>query len=112
MGILKDAGDSLLKYGEIIVNKTEEYTRIAKLTFDIKKLEGEEEKVKIEIGSLIIEKIGKGVKTLNLNDEEIKSLYDKIKKINDNIKSIRKKIEKHKKAGSTKPESENTEGKK
>lgn len=102
MGIFKDAGESLLKYGEIIVNKTEEYTKIAKHTFDIKKLEGDEEKIKIKIGDYIINKLEKGEFNADLKDKEISALYDDVVGIRNKIKSIKAEIEKQKKSRSTK----------
>lgn len=57
MGVFKDVGDSLLKYGEIIVNKTEEYSKILKLKLDIKKIEGEIERIERRIGQHVIEKV-------------------------------------------------------
>jgi hypothetical protein len=106
MGIFKDAGESLLKYGEIIVNKTEEYTKIAKHTFDIKKLEGDEEKIKIKIGDLVIDKFEKGEKGIDLKDKEISALYDDIIAIREKIKSIKAEIEKEKKGESTKEQAD------
>jgi hypothetical protein len=102
MGIFKDAGESILKYGEIIVNKTEEYTKIAKYTFDIKKLEGDEEKIKIKIGDLIIDKLDRGEKEFDLKDEEIGTFYNEILSISEKIKSIKAEIEEEKKSKSTK----------
>ncbi len=104
MGIFKDAGESLLKYGEIIVNKTEEYTKIAKHTFDIKKLEGDEEKIKVQIGKIIIEKLEKGEIKADLKEKEISRLYDEIIIIREKIKSIKAEIEKQKKSKSTQEE--------
>ncbi len=111
MGIFKDAGESLLKYGEIIVNKTEEYTKIAKHTFDIKKLEGDEEKIKIKIGDFIFDKLEKGEKGADLKDREIGNLYNEIISIREKIKSIKADIEKQKKSKSTKEKADTDDGK-
>jgi len=55
MGILKDVGDALVKYGDVLVNKTEEYTRIAKLSLDIKRLEGRRDDIYRDVGRQVIE---------------------------------------------------------
>jgi len=44
MGFFKDAGDSIAKYSNIFISKTEEYSRVAKITIEIKKLESEKAK--------------------------------------------------------------------
>jgi hypothetical protein len=111
MGIFKDAGESLLKYGEIIVNKTEEYTKIAKHTFDIKKLEGDEEKIKIKIGDLVIDKLDKGEKGVDLKEKEISALYDEIITIREKITSIKVEIEKEKMGKSTKEQGDTDQDK-
>jgi hypothetical protein len=63
VGILKSAGDSFMKYGELIINKTEDYTRIAKLKIDIKRLETEVDKCHIQAGKLAINEYNNGNKS-------------------------------------------------
>ena len=36
MGIFKDTGDTIARYGEIIINKTEVLAKIGKLNLEIK----------------------------------------------------------------------------
>lgn len=109
MGLFKDAGESIFKYGELIVSKTEGYTKIAKLTYDIKKLESAEGKVKVEMGDYIIKKIEAGDSGIDLNDKEIKDLHKKIEKIRNDISAIRTKIEEHKKSKTSKDDSKKSE---
>jgi hypothetical protein len=93
MGILKDAGDSILKYSEKLVNKTEEYAKIGKLTLDIKKHEGDIDKANREIGELVMEKISSGAASIDVNDVILKNLSEKIKSIRLEIDQKKKMIE-------------------
>lgn len=92
MSFFRDAGDSLIKYSEIIVNKTEEYTKIAKLTLDIKKLESDIEKIQSELGRFVIVSFESGQKSVDMSDPHIADFLNKIKENIAGIESKREEI--------------------
>ena len=102
MGIFKSAGGSFLKYGEKIVNKTEDYTKIAKLKIDIKRLEEEIEKCYIKAGRTAVSEYKKGIASMTLSD--IKEVVDKIENSNALIESKRMDIEELKRKSSVQEE--------
>jgi hypothetical protein len=81
MSFWKDAGKSFIKYSEKIVEKTEEYTKIAKLILDIKKLENSIESLHCGIGEYIIRKINEGARDIAFDDDFIR---DHAQRIRDN----------------------------
>jgi hypothetical protein len=93
MGILNDAKDTLLKYGGIVVQKTELYTRIAKLNIEIQRLTIDVDKSKQAIGTLVLDRITNGDTTLKLSDASVKELADKVKDLQEQITLKQKKIE-------------------
>jgi hypothetical protein len=101
MGFFKDAGESLFKYSEKLVNKTEEYAKIAKLTMDIKRYENNIEKIHAEIGAYIKKLIGQGETTINLEEQYIKEKSESIDEINKNIENKRREITEIKKEKSS-----------
>ncbi|HPJ37906.1 MAG TPA: hypothetical protein PLT75_05650 [Spirochaetota bacterium] len=88
MSFFKEAGDSLVKYTEKIVNKTEEYAKIGKLTLDIKKLEGSIDKINKELGEYVMSRISEGSDSLSFSDEII---IEKSQMIRDNLSTIESK---------------------
>jgi hypothetical protein len=92
MSFFRDAGDSLIKYSEIIVNKTEEYTKIVKLTLDIKKLESDIEKNQSELGKYVIVSLENGKKSVDLDDPHIAVFFSKIKEDTASIENKREEI--------------------
>jgi hypothetical protein len=92
MSFFRDAGDSLIKYSEIIVNKTEEYTKIAKLILDIKKLESDIEKNQSELGKFIIVCLENDQKSLDLDDPHVVAFFSKIKEDKAGIETKREEI--------------------
>ena len=104
MSIFKEAGDSILKYGEIVINKTEEYTKIAKLKLEIKQLEGEIEKCHIRAGRLAASEHQKGQPTFDLTQNEIKEIVEKIDSLNEKIEMKKREIESVKKGKDTEKE--------
>ncbi|HQO03928.1 MAG TPA: hypothetical protein PLI62_16850 [Spirochaetota bacterium] len=97
MSFFKEAGDSLIKYTEKLVNKTEEYAKIGKLTLDIKKLESGIDKIHKEIGEYLMTKLHEGADSLSFSDQIIQ---ERSQSISDNlamIKSKRAEIEELKK---------------
>lgn len=101
MGFLKDARRSFLKYSEMLVDKTEEYTRLAKLSLEIKRLEYTIEKNHIEIGEYVSSKIEEGARELNLEDETISTRHHNISASRETIAARRKEIEEIKQARSS-----------
>jgi len=99
MSFFREAGDSLIKYSEIIVNKTEEYTKIAKLLLDIKKLESDIEKNQSDLGKFVIVCLENGQKTLDLSDLHVSDFFRKIKEDKSVIETKREEINIIKQAG-------------
>jgi hypothetical protein len=99
MSFWRDAGRTIAKYSEKIVEKTEEYTKIAKLLLDIKKIEDVIEKLHFEIGEYVITKSDEGAKELSLNDEFIINHTKKIHEQKELIVAKKKEMEEVKKAG-------------
>jgi len=93
MGFLKDASESILKYSGILINKTEEYTRIAKLNLEIKKLEGDIDKLQAEVGRVIEDMANTGAASADMNDSKIAKLLESIKELRSTIGSKKKNIE-------------------
>jgi len=85
MGFLKDASESIIKYSGILVNKTEEYTKIAKLNLEIKKLESDIDKIQEEIGRLVENKANGGAETVDLKDTAISRHLESIKELRSTI---------------------------
>jgi hypothetical protein len=99
MSFLKEAGKSLIKYSEKIVEKTEEYTRIAKLILDIKNMEGKIESVHIETGQYVMKKIEDGADSIDLrNDETVINKARMLSELKNAIRGKRNEIEEMKKA--------------
>lgn len=102
MGILKDAGESFLKYSEIVVNKTEMLGKVAKLKLDIKKNENEIADTHRKLGELILDASGKSEDSLNLHAENVKELIQKVSDLNSDIEIKNSEIESLKKTLSDK----------
>ncbi len=93
MGTFKEVTDTLLKYGEIIVHRTEEYSRIAKLNIDIRRLYGSIERIEKELGSMLIDRIKNGETTFSSQDAFIKERNDKINGIYQDIEAKKTQID-------------------
>jgi hypothetical protein len=78
MGILKDAGDTIVKYGEIIVNKTEELAKIAKLNLDIKRIQIDQGIAEKELGKYVIASIEGGASSIDAADPKVRELMDRV----------------------------------
>jgi predicted nucleic acid-binding Zn-ribbon protein len=94
MGILKDTGETIVKFGEIFINKTEEFAKIAKLNVDIKRLQIDQGIAEKDLGRHVIEKIDKGSTSIDASDPNVKELHAKVnaykKKINEKKAEIEK----------------------
>ena len=93
MSFLKSAGDSILKYGEIIINKTEDYARIAKLKIDIKYIEDEIKKCYINAGKIVTSKYDDDPNSIDINADLIKDIAESIKKHKAQIEEKKRDIE-------------------
>jgi hypothetical protein len=111
MGLLKDAGDTFIKFGSLLVNKTEDYTRIARLNIEITRLRGDIEKVKAEIGGHVIELKSAKKSRLDLNSDLIESCVKKINTMEKQIGKKKDEIEEIKKRNSS-PEPVNNQARK
>ncbi|OHD65321.1 MAG: hypothetical protein A2176_15415 [Spirochaetes bacterium RBG_13_51_14] len=105
MGILKDAGETIVKYGEIIINKTEEIAKIAKLNLDIKRLKIDQGIAEKELGRHVITKIDGGTATINASDAKVKEMHQKVTSLNKSIEGKKADIEKIKAESKEKTES-------
>lgn len=101
MGFFKDAGESLFKYSEKLVSKTEEYAKIAKLSMDIKRYESTIEKIHAEVGEYIKKLIDQGKNTVSFSEQYIKEKSESIDEINKNIEAKKKEIAEIKKENAT-----------
>ncbi len=97
MGFSRDISESIIKYGEIILSKTEEYTYSLKQFIEIKRIEYEIENIKIKLADLIIENLDKKNTGMNLKNIEIKKYYEHIKMLEANISKIKNSRDKQKK---------------
>ncbi len=92
MGLLGDAGKTFIKYSEKIVEKTEEYTRIAKLTLDIKKCDESITQAQADMGRYVMQKIDEGATELSLSDDYIKTTAGRINELKESISRKRQEI--------------------
>ncbi len=97
MAFIDDVKHSLLKVSKKIVDKTGDYSRIARLTLDIKKYEGDIEKKLIEIGKIVLAKMEDGEGSLDMKETTLIDIRAKIKTCEADIKTNREEIEKLKK---------------
>jgi phage-related minor tail protein len=93
VGFLKDAGDSLAKIGSIIVNKTEDYTRIARLNLEIKGLNNDILRLKAEVGALVLQARDEGKARIDLNSAAISRSAEKIADSEKHIEDKKKEID-------------------
>jgi hypothetical protein len=94
MGILKDAGDTIAKYGEIIFNKTEELARIAKLNLDIKRFQIDQGIAEKDLGRHVIAKIDEGAASIDSSDQKVKEIHGKVAELKKCIEEKKADIEK------------------
>lgn len=93
MTILRDLGDSVLKYGESFINKAEQYTKIAKLKIEIKQTESKIEKFYIQAGMLATDEYQKGMPSFDLTQKEIKEIVSQIDSLNEIIQEKKNRID-------------------
>ena len=105
MGILKDAGDAIAKYGEIIVNKTEELAKIAKLNLDIKRLQLDQGIAEKDLGRHVIARIDEGAGSIDSSEQKVKEIHGKVAELKKCIEEKKAEIEKIKAEAKRKLES-------
>lgn len=105
MGILKDTGETLIRFGEIIVSKTEEYAKLGKLNVDIKRLQIDQGIAEKELGRHVIAKIESGAASINASDQQVRELHEKVTDLKKKITEKSAEIERVKEASKTKMES-------
>lgn len=94
MGILKDTGETIVKFGEIFINKTEEFAKIAKLNMDIKRLQIDQGIAEKDLGKYTIEKIDSGASSIEASDPKVKELHGKVNELKKKIDEKKDEIEK------------------
>ncbi len=97
MSFFKEARESIMKYSEKVVNKTEEYAKIGRLTMDIKKMENSIDKAYTELGKIVFDKITLGASDINASEDTIVQQVDAIHSYNKTIEEKRSEIEEIKK---------------
>lgn len=97
MSFFNEARESIMKYSEKFVNKTEEYAKIGKLTMDIKKNENSIEKAYAQLGKNVFEKITLGASEIKADEETISQQVEAIHSYNKTIEEKRNEIEEIKK---------------
>ncbi|MFW5770073.1 MAG: hypothetical protein ACOCX9_01430 [Spirochaetota bacterium] len=93
MSFFNEARDSIMKYSEKFVNKTEEYAKIGKITMDIKKMENSIEKAYTELGKIVFEKISHGASEIKADEDSINQQVKDVQSYNKTIDEKRKEIE-------------------
>jgi regulator of replication initiation timing len=114
MGFFKDAGDSLSRYSEIIVNRTEEYTKIAKLTLDIRRINSDIQKLKIHLAETLFPYLEKD-DPIDPTRGEFRHIVDEIRQLDRRIEELEAEIQdlkNHEENSSAMEEEENPEGEK
>jgi peptidoglycan hydrolase CwlO-like protein len=105
MGILKDTGETIVKFGEIFINKTEEFAKIAKLNVDIKRLQIDQGIAEKDLGRHVIEKIDKGSTSIDASDPKVKELHANVNALKKKINEKKAEIEKVKAVAKMKSDS-------
>lgn len=93
MGTLKEAGDSFMKFGEMLFHKTEELAKIAKLNIDIKRLQYEMGTAEKELGRYVLGKVETGAASVDLSDPRIGEFVEKVNTLKSQIQSKKEDID-------------------
>ncbi len=105
MSLLKEMGDSLIKYGEILISKTEDFTRTARIRIEIRKKEIEINNIKIIIADHVIAQTHKKAA---IDTELVNARISAINSLNLEITGLRVKLEELKNLGSRTEQQENS----
>jgi hypothetical protein len=93
MGLLNEAGSAFLKFSEKVVEKTEEFTRIARLHLEIRRLEDDAAGIERELGQIVLSRRDSGASSMDLSDEGITGLAGRVADIKTRIARRREEIE-------------------
>lgn len=94
MATLKDAGESIMKYGEMLFSKAEQLARIGKLNLDIRRIQLDIGIAEKELGRYVISQIDSGASSINSSDEKVKEIMGNIKSLKQKVESKKSDIEK------------------
>jgi hypothetical protein len=94
MGILRETGETIARFGEIVINKTEELAKIAKLNVDIKRIQIDLNITEKELGRHVIAKIDQGATTIESSDPKVKELHEKVNSLKKKTEEKKSDIEK------------------
>ncbi len=92
MGFFKNAGDSLSRYSEVIVNRTEEYTKIAKLTLDIRRINSDVQKLKIHLADILFPYLEKN-EPIDPERGEFRHIVNEIRELDRRIEELEAEIQ-------------------
>ena len=90
MSLLREMGDSLIKYGEILISKTEDFTRTARIRIEIRKKEIEINNIKIIIADHVIAQTHKKAA---IDTELLNARISSINSLNLEITGLRVRLE-------------------
>ncbi len=93
MGLLNEAGSAFLKFSERVVERTEDYTKIARLFLEIRRLEDESSGIEREIGRTALSKKEGGATSMDLADGAFTVQADRIMDIKAKIARKREEID-------------------
>ncbi|MBN2038465.1 MAG: hypothetical protein JW864_00380 [Spirochaetes bacterium] len=109
MSLINDLKHSFLRAGKVIVDKTGDYSRIARLSLDNKKYESDIDKKETETGKLVFEYMRKGDTTLDLKDKNLTDTLVTINELEKKIADNKSEIEQLKKSEQTEKKKDNEE---
>ncbi|MEW6526000.1 MAG: hypothetical protein AB1444_04940 [Spirochaetota bacterium] len=93
MGLLKDAGESLVNFSERFLDKTEELAQIARITMEIKKLEHSIKEIYLNIGKYVYDQVISSKPIANTDDfitQAVTTINDYKTKIQEKQNEIQK----------------------
>lgn len=107
MSLLREMGDTLIKYGEVLISKTEDFTRTARIRIEIRKKEIEINNIKIIIADHVIAQTHKKAA---IDTELVNARINSINSLNLDITGLKVRLEELKNQGSkTEPQDNGTE---
>jgi len=109
MSIMNDLKRSFLNASKIIVDKTGDYSRIARLALENKKYESDIEKKQTDAGRYVFDHMQNGDSTIDLKTKELTDALEEIRKLEEKIAVNKEEIEQLKKSQKTEEETGNTD---
>ena len=98
MSLINDLKRTFLNASKVIVDKTGDYSRIARLSLEDKKYESDIEKKQTDAGKYVFECMRKGDSSINLNEKVLTDALEEIKLLEEKIGANKEEIEKLKKS--------------